>query len=199
MQPAFSDSFESVLHEYTIFNAAAATNADALGFSILSAANTAADKDAKAAMAPDAIQNATERVFTTLYAALATSELLAPAESATGGSGVLVEPVNRLFVARPIAYTIVVVLVLVLVSHVTLWMYTVRHRSVLGEEPVGLLGNAVLLERSDVSAVVRRVRARCGEEGEVREGLKKGFDVKGAKCFWDEHEGRIRVEGLAEK
>jgi hypothetical protein len=199
MQPAFSDSFESVLHEYTIFNAAAATNADALGFSILSAANTAADKDAKAAMAPDAIRNATERVFTTLYAALATSELLAPAESATGGSGVLVEPVNRLFVARPIAYMIVAVLVLVLVSHVTLWMYAVRHRSVLGEEPVGLLGNAVLLERSDVSVVVRRVRARCGEEGEVREGLKKGFDVKGAKCFWDEHEGRIRVEGLAEK
>jgi hypothetical protein len=100
MQLAFSDSFESVLHEYTIFNAAAATNTDALGFSILSAANTAANKDAKAAMAPDAIQNVTERVFSALYAALATSESLTPAESATGGSGVLVEPVNWLFVAR---------------------------------------------------------------------------------------------------
>jgi hypothetical protein len=199
MQPAFSYTFEAVLHEYTIFNAAAATEADALGFSILSAANTAADKDAKAAMAPDAIQNATERVFTTVYAALATSELLTPAKSATSGSGVLVEPVNRLFVTRPIAYTIVAVLVLVLASHVALWMYAVRHRSVLGENPMGLLGNAVLLERSDVGAVVRRVRARYGEEGEVREGLKRGFDVKGAKCFWDEHERRIRVEGLAEK
>jgi len=199
MQPAFSYTFEAVLHEYSIFNAASAIDADALGFSILSAANTAADKDAKAAMAPDAIRDATERVFTTLYAALATSELLTPAESATSGSGVLVEPVNRLFVTHPIAYTIVAVLVLVLASHMALWIYAVRHRSVLGEAPVGLLGSAVLLERSDVGEVVRKVRARCGEEGEVREGLKKGFDVKGAKCFWDEHEGRIRVEGLAEK
>jgi hypothetical protein len=199
MQPAFHDTFEFGLPEYTIYNAAAATNADALGFSILSAANTAAGNDAKAAMATDSILNATELVFTTVYAALATSKLLTPTQRATKGSGVLSEPVNRLFMVHPIAYTIVVVLALVLASHVVLWIYAMRHRSVLSEEPIGLLGNAVLLERSDLSAVVGRVRKRCGKDENVREGLKKRFDVEEARCFWDEREGRIRVEGLAEK
>lgn len=199
MQPAFHEIFEFGLPEYTIFNPAASTNADALGFSILSAALAAAGKDAKAAMATDAMQNATQRVFSTVYAALVTSDLLAPAEKATSGSGVLVESVNRLFVASSIAYTIVAVLTLVLANHVWLWIYAVRNRSVLSEEPVGLLGNAVLLERSDVGEVVRRVRATCGEEEEVRKGLKKRFVVKGGKCFWDEQQGRIIMEGLAEK
>lgn len=54
-------------------------------------------------MATKASLKATEPVFTTVYAALATSELLKPAQRAIQGSGVLSEPVNRLFMVRPIA------------------------------------------------------------------------------------------------
>jgi hypothetical protein len=197
MHNTVTETFESTLPLYFFTNAAATTDANAVGSSILSAATTTAGKDAKAAMEPNAILEATKRVFMTIYAALAASDLLMPTDSVTDGSGMLTEPVTRLFVARPIAYVIVAILVMVLASHVALWVYAERHESVLSEEPVGLLGNAVLLEGSDVDKLLKKVKEKCGEDVRVSEALEKNFNVKGIQCVWDKAERKIKVEGLA--
>jgi hypothetical protein len=147
MQPDFSEDLEYGINEYTLFSPNTVSFVNAVGYTILSAASRAASLEGKSGMVSGTIQNATERIFKTIYAALVTSEILTPAPTTIIGSGAIVTPVNRLFVTRWVAMCLVVVYLLLLSSHVTLWLYVTKRQSILTEEPKGVFGYSLLLGR----------------------------------------------------
>ena len=129
--------------------------ADAFGFSVHSYALA---QDAASPMIPELFKNSTEDIFTTLYASLADNQLIQQGNSPRAAQGTLSTSVTRLFVVSPVAWVIVGILLLIFVYIVFLFEYTARNHSILQEEPIGLLGNAALLEESDVSRFVSTFR-----------------------------------------
>jgi hypothetical protein len=71
--------------------------------------------------------------------------------------------------------------------------------SILLEEPIGLLGNAALLDQSDISEFVSAFHLQHPEEDKLREFVSKNYTVANSKCYLEEGSRRIRVEDLAEK
>jgi hypothetical protein len=200
VSPSLALVLADTLYEYTIFNPAAAVSADAFGFSVYSAAK---EQNSQSPVTSELIKNCTEQVFTTVYAALATDQLF---QESTGSSpsqtALLVVPTTRLFIVRPIAYVVVGIFLAILICNCCLFIYTQRHQSILKEEPVGLLGNALVLHRSEVLDRVTELLERDHPEGSpttTRELIKKSYTVTDSKCYWDHEAGIIAVDDLEAK
>ncbi|PYH79672.1 hypothetical protein BO82DRAFT_403994 [Aspergillus uvarum CBS 121591] len=105
----------------------------------------------------------TERVFEAIYA-VANDGLRFPRSVVDNDEppsipGILSTLDTRLFVVPETAYYIIVILFFTAVCNVMLHYYHRRHRSVLWEEPVGLLRAAELLYGGNTSRFIARVRA----------------------------------------
>lgn len=195
-QPAFYTASERIVGDYTSFDPSNTFETNALGFSVYNYAKT---KDSTSPMQPEIIKNAAEELWTTLYAGLATTQLFNPAQSPRTAQGILSAPVTRLYVITPVAYAVVGVLVAILLCNICLFVYAERHPSILREEPIGLLGNAELLYWSDVGRFVEEFRKNHETEKNIRDCVKDDFTMKELKCWWDNEQGRIRIEGLDAK
>ena len=79
----------------------------------------------------------------------------------------------------------------------SLYVLAYTPTSVLREEPVGLLGKAVLLMRSDVCSFISALFADNPNE-RVVDVVKKLCSIKTSRCFVD-GDGTIRVFDLAKK
>ena len=197
MFPALDVVFENALRDYIIFNPASATNADAVGFSIYSAA---VQQYSQTFPTAPSILRSTQNVYATIYAALANNVLLQRADSSRSGFGTLTRTTNRLFVAHTVAYITVAALFIVLICHMILFVYAKRHHTMLDEEPVGLLGAAKLLRRSELFALVDKFEERHPGIGEMQEYMKEHYGLgHGEKCWWDENERVVNVVGVEEK
>ena len=113
--------------------------------------------------------------------------------------GTLFTSETRLFVVTPVAYTVVGILCFILICNIFLFIYAERNHSILYEEPIGLLGNAALLHESDVSVFVSEFREKHKKKYDKREFVKERYTVKESKCWFDDKERSIKVEGLVEK
>ncbi|KIW01015.1 uncharacterized protein PV09_07532 [Verruconis gallopava] len=102
---------------------------------------------------------------------------------------------TRLFVVPPVAWTIVIVMILVLICNALLILHAELNHSILLEEPIGLLGAAVLLQNSDVAGLVAQVRGEPPDDIKVREEIKKK-DLAGSRCWFDSTTKTIRLSGL---
>lgn len=194
IDPGIQITFESVLHQYTFFNPAGATNADSVGFSIYSAAQGLSGQ-----VSPNAssVLNSTQNFYATAYAALANNILLQTSSSPRVDTGDLIKTANRLFIANEIAWVMVAAMVVVLICHLNLIIYAKRHDTMLDEEPVGLLGAAKLLRRSDVLQVVDDFEEMHSDVPEMQKYMKEHYRLgRGDNCWWDEDERRIRVVGM---
>jgi len=153
--PQFYRVFENGLHSYTFFDASNSIDADTLGFSAYSLAQA---RKPTSPIMPDLIQNTAEELFQTLYAGLAVKVLLWNTGTPRTANGELSTMATRLYVVTPVAYTISAILALILVCNVSLFIYAQFKHSVLLEQPTGLLGYAVLLDQSQIPALVSNFR-----------------------------------------
>ncbi|RMZ87093.1 hypothetical protein DV736_g5686, partial [Chaetothyriales sp. CBS 134916] len=207
LYPDLSVVFEEVLTQYSVFDASASTYTDAIGFGVYSTALAATNQSSPTqAMSSDIILSSLENMWATIYASLARSVLIQPVSSlppSTSSShnnytnipATMTHEETRLFVARPIAYTLIAILILVLMCDVFLFYYTCTHHTpMLTAEPVGLLGNAVLLRDShDLFDMVDNVEA-LRETGETRKGVVEYVKDrygggKGESCRWVDGDG----------
>ncbi|KAK5456824.1 hypothetical protein LTS15_004604 [Exophiala xenobiotica] len=201
--PGLEVIFESVLRDYTIFNPAGATNADAVGYAIYSAAQQRFSQSS-----PDsaAIRQTTPAVYATVFAAMTSTVLLPESTvsttSSSGGSGALAVFKDRLFVDSTIAYIFVGAMAIVLVCHVVLFIYAKRSHTPLDEEPIGLLGAAKLLRRSDIFEIIDNFEERHTEDRQLahmQKYMRKHFRLgQGDRCQWVEGERRVKVLGMTE-
>ena len=81
----------------------------------------------------------------------------------------------------PVAYTILAVLVLITVLNLVLF-YQARTKSILPEEPSGLLSYAGLLRGSDIDGMVTEVMRKPGFDGQLTKAVKEVYDLKGSSC-----------------
>ncbi|OCK95732.1 uncharacterized protein K441DRAFT_658440 [Cenococcum geophilum 1.58] len=128
-------------------------------------------------MIPELFKNSTEDIFTTLYASLADNQLIQQGNSPRAAQGTLSTSVTRLFVVSPVAWVIVGILLLILVCNALLFVYAARNYSILQEEPIGLLGNAALLEESDVSRFVSTFRQQHPNVYGMRDFIEENYTV----------------------
>jgi hypothetical protein len=193
IHPLLFLTLEDTLPSYTVFEPSDSIFTDAFGLSVYSYART---QNAASPITPELIKDTAEEVFTTIYAALVSNELFQPATSLTQAQGALSTAVTRLYVVTPVAYTIVAFLLLIFVCNVFLFIYAQIHHSILCEETIGLLGNAAVLDPSDVSSFVSGFRQRHPEVYDMRAFVKKKYTVADSKCYFEDESRAIRVDGL---
>ena len=197
MFPGLEIVFENALRDYVVFNPGAGTNANAVGFSIYS---TAVQRYSQTSPNSSSILNSTESVYATIYAALANSLLLQQAVTPRNRSATLTRTVSRLFISRTVAYIIIAALAIVFICHLILFFYARRHHTMLDEEPVGLLGAAKLLRRSDLFELIDKFEERHPEIGEMQKYMKKHYRLgHGEHCLWDKDERSVTVNGFEER
>ena len=132
--------------------------------------------------------NATSSVFQSTYAILAAADFYKPALTPILISATLYSSETRLLVSSPVAYTIVGVLVAILALLVWTQLYARQHRSILYEEPVGLLGHAAVSTGGDMLDIVQATRDEQEFDGRVLAALKGHRSLAGAQCRfvqWD--------------
>lgn len=139
--------------------------------------------------------NATQKMYSTFFAALAQRQLFRTrVVPKTNMQATLISFQTRLKVVAPIAYTLIGLLMLMLICSVALFVLAYTSISVLVEEPVGLLGKAILLTQSDVFPFISSVTAEHPDERIVK-SVKKLYSIKASRCYMDD-ERIIRVSNL---
>jgi hypothetical protein len=124
-------------------------------------------------------------IFSSVYAVMASTVLLRQAATPARSTGTIFSTVTRLIVVSWIAYTIIGVLLVVLCITLLILRYVHRHRSILHEEPAGLLAYAGILCESDVSERALQIRRR--DDFEAKKGATSTIItdenlLRGAKC-----------------
>ena len=171
----------------TFFDPTDSIYADAFGFSVYSYRLA---QGAASPMTPELFKNSTEDIFTTLCAGLADNQLIQQGNSPRAAQGTLSTSVTRLFVVSPVAWVIVGILLLILVCNAFLFVYIARNYSIIQEEPIGLLGNAALLEESDALDLCQLFVNVYG----MRDFIEENYTVVSSKCYLDDHSGVVLVE-----
>lgn len=194
--PGLEILFEQALRGYTIFNPAAATNADAVGYSIYSAAQQQYGQTSPNA---SAVLQSTQKVYATVFAALTNTVLLQPRTPASSSSATLSTAANRLFISGTVAWVMVGAMIVVVICHINLVVYAKRHDTMLDEDPVGLLGAAKVLRRSDLFEIIDHFEEMHPQMSKMQKYMKKHYRLgRGDRCWWDETDRRITAEGMME-
>ena len=134
---------------------------------------------------PNAIIDAAQTMFATMYAVFTSLHLLQPTDAPVQRNGSMSVQITRLIVVPPIAYAIIGVLLVVAGLNVALFFET-QKLSILSEEPVGLLGAAAILHKStDIVDEIDKL---------ARDGTHQGQIVHSARENPGLREGRWRFK-----
>jgi hypothetical protein len=121
---------------------------------------------------PEALSDAAQILFTSLYAVIVSTSLFQPISPATNSTGIKTTSVSRLVVVVPIAYTITLILFGVVLAIATMFWHG-KKPNVLEEEPTGLLSSALLLHSINVTQLVEEAHAAPENHGSMMERLKR--------------------------
>ncbi|MCJ1249111.1 hypothetical protein MMC30_006334 [Trapelia coarctata] len=140
---------------------------------------------------PGAIIDAAQTLFTTTFAVFASTALFKPTSSPLDGTGVYSVEETRLIVVSPIAYIILGVLSVVAILNISLFFYT-RQKSMLSEEPVGLLSIAWILHDSVVNTMVADLAKGSNFNGKTKEPAMRNDQKIPQHYYFDKNDGTIR-------
>jgi Protein of unknown function (DUF3433) len=121
---------------------------------------------------PEALSNAAQKLFTSIYAVLVSTSIFQPISPAINSTGIKTTTVTRLVVMVPMAYTILLILCGVVLAIATMFWYG-RKPNVLDEEPTGLLSSALILHNSNVTQLIGEVQRAPEYDGRMIEGLER--------------------------
>jgi hypothetical protein len=192
-------TLQSSVQKYTAFDASNMFSSDAFGKAVYYAAKR---QSPATKLDPEAMLNATAALYTTMFANLASTQLTQLLDSPRTVNGTLSLAVTRLYVVLPAGCAMAGLLGSMLTSLVWLSVYSLVKKSILGGEPVGLLGRAAVLYHSEVTGWVeqyfaeeiREKDAKFGwfkkkfwkqpDKDEVVDFVKKHYNVKQSKCWF---------------
>jgi Protein of unknown function (DUF3433) len=140
---------------------------------------------------PPNVQKALEQAWSGVFAYVAATAVIeAPSTRVVDAQISSIK--QRLFVVTPVAWTIVVIMLLVLICNALLIWHAEVNTSILEEEPIGLLGSAILLHDSDLSKFLADRRCQISNEEEVDEGIEK--DLRNYSFWFDHDTRRIKLK-----
>jgi hypothetical protein len=193
IRPFFYKVLENTLPDYTAFDPSNTFETDAWGrfvYQLASRRNITNPLDSQN------IQSAMETLFSSFFASLASTSLFQPVTNAIQVDATFAEQVTRLFVVSPVAWTVAIILCLVLICNGFLIIYSEKNHSMLEEEPKGLLGSAVLLQDSGLFDLLSYLRGSPPAGIPVKRALKDNHELESVRCWYDAEAKLIRVSGL---
>ena len=184
---------EITLSEYETLDISANVQADAFGLAVL---ETARARNSSSPFDSATMLNATADVYATVFAGITHLALIGPLSSSSAASlprqqATVSTSVVRLYVTRPIAWTLEVLAFSMLLCTASLFVYAQCRESILREEPVGLLGRAVVLDGSNIADVVQDAKVQKPEDEKVRKFIMKRYPADQMKVWFD---GGIQVD-----
>ena len=142
---------------------------------------------------------ATETVYQTMFAALTSNELMVPQSTVRVYDSRLATPSTHLYVSVPITAVLSALLLAMIICTLVLIIYAAKTTSILTEEPIGLLGKALILWRSDVTTFAEKVRADHPPGENLIGIVKKEYTVESSSCWYEDKsetgKGRIPRRG----
>ncbi|KAH8668569.1 hypothetical protein BX600DRAFT_510655 [Xylariales sp. PMI_506] len=197
-RPFFAAALENTLPTYMSFDPSNTFQTDAWGRLIY---QLAVRRNAQDPLDSQNVKDSMSDLYQAFYAALASSMLFSAAASSAGGQqtavgATLFQLLPRLVVVVPVAWAMLAFLFLILVCHSCLIYYAERRQSILQEEPVGLLGSAVLLQDSNIMDIVADVLHQRGRGCEVGKVIKSMNRPDVSKSYYDDTSQSIQVEDL---
>ncbi|EXJ56753.1 hypothetical protein A1O7_07097 [Cladophialophora yegresii CBS 114405] len=129
----------------------------------------------------DTLINAVNRIYPAIYTILALTYFYPELAPPLAVTGTLAVPQNRLHVVPPVAIAMLVTLAILGASTAYLLFYLRFHPSILAEEPVGLLGAASLLRRSNIAEIIERYHRQDDFDGRLSRELPKSKEKKDVK------------------
>jgi hypothetical protein len=160
--------FELTLQEIFCFDPTSDVNSFVYGGHIYVLASK---NNHESPLLPEAISNAAQTLFTSIYAVLVSTSILQKITPPTNSTGILTTSETRLVVMVPIAYTIVAILCVIVLAIGTMFWYR-RKPNVLDEEPTGLLSSALILHGGNITKLMNKVHEAHDSHGEMRKRLK---------------------------
>jgi hypothetical protein len=167
---------ETRMLEIDVFNPGIQWLSSEFGNNILYVAEKQAGRENL--LSPQVLMQAIARVFGATYAATTAMVMFTPLEVAETSVGTMWTPTTRLFVVEWAAYAVLALLLVALFLSGWVFWRVQSTRSILTEEPEGLLAMAGLLDGSDLMTLVPRIRQQSGYDGRVRHTGKSLPEVK---------------------
>jgi len=152
---------------------------------------------------PRTITDAISVLFAVCFAVLSTTQLFQPLTTPKESSGISSTSVSRIIVVTPVAYTITAMLSLIALLNIGLFFYS-RQKSMLLEEPAGLLSYAGILHKShDISDIIEEVQMDPDYNGQTLNAVNRLWNMKRTTAVavspTPPLRMRIRVRGLARR
>jgi hypothetical protein len=189
-------TMHATLPDYTISGFSHALNADTFGNAVHAYAQKLSPHSE---FRPTVYREAMETIYSTLFAGVTHIELTKPRQQVRSFDGTMVTATTKLYVLVPIAAALAGLLSFMIACTVVLIVYVERCSTILMEEPIGLLGRALVLLRSQVMKAAADLQDRH-PPGQLIDQVKQNYTVKDSRCWYegDSHAGtgKIRVEGL---
>lgn len=149
----------------------------------------------KGPLEPKALVTAAQTLYETVYAVFASVYLFQLRDIPLNGTGVYMIEEKRLFVQPVVAYIILGVLGATAVLIACLFLYS-RQRSMLKEEPFGLMSYAGILFQSNINTnIMREIVDNGYDPRTARESAKKMYHLDQVRWLYDEASGRITFRG----
>lgn len=147
--------------------------------------NLAEQQDPQSPLDAEQLSNCTVFIYASVFAVFSRSAFFQSLSPPINVSVIATESVTRLIVVPPIAYTIIGIIAVALLLTVQLFVYT-NQPSGLFEEPVGLIGAAANLHKSDIMDIIGQVKTdvkqRGGKfDGKIIGALEK-YDLQHVFC-----------------
>ena len=148
------------------------------------------------ALRPSSLADAMQALLQTTYAIFAATNLFLPRETPFSTTGTYTLEEKRLFVVESVSYIVLGVLCIIVMLNTSLFWYA-KHKSILKEEPYGLLNAAGILYKSNLNNTIMQTIVDTGEDpGRARSVAKKLYDLQNVNFYWHDQEGKITADNL---
>jgi hypothetical protein len=135
-----------------------------------------------APLSPEVLIPSASTIFTTVYAITTATRLFQPAASPVISTGTLTVIINRLHVVPWAAYVSIAIMAILILQTLLIFVYLQQNQSILREEPVGLIGSANLLYRSDIHEIVHAAHMDPSFDGSLLKYLQDKYWLQEARC-----------------
>lgn len=198
--PVFMPPLLRDLPQYIVFEPTGDSNStlqlDGLARLIYRYAKT---QDTSDTFASAVLSNSTSIVFDSMFAVFTTLEVYSPVDNLTISNATLSLPQTRLIIVQaPAIATAGIVAVAFLVT-IWVWIYSINHKEELTTSMELILGQAVILEGSDIGAYIQKVEEDIrGSGGDLRmvdlvKHAENNETLNRWKCYLGD-DGKIKLE-----
>jgi hypothetical protein len=205
-RPFYSNAFEHYLADYGFIDPTKSLDGNQFG-SIVYQYSTI--KGPNKPLDPATLMEGMENNFPSIHAAYASTNLFVPSQSTTI-QGILSQSLNRIIVVPVTCIILILLMVFIMISNIQLFIKATRDKTMLSEEPIGLLSmTALALDHNNDDSIgtegisvpnfITQFRQENPGVKDIRAKVLKEYDIDNSFCSYNSSTGAIRIEKLVRR